>query len=64
MYSKVYFVNENYEILAEHLGKDCLGKEYDGNIPVENADGGVLTDLFKFYQKQIESKTLFTKWTS
>ncbi|XP_070501699.1 retinaldehyde-binding protein 1-like [Chironomus tepperi] len=51
---RVHFVNQKYEILAEYMGKDCLFKEYDGNIPVENADGSVLTDFFKLYEKQFE----------
>ncbi|XP_070501696.1 retinaldehyde-binding protein 1-like [Chironomus tepperi] len=51
---RFYIVNEKYEILADHMGKDCLDKDYEGNIPVDKVEGKVMLDYMKLFQKQFE----------
>ncbi|XP_070501695.1 retinaldehyde-binding protein 1-like [Chironomus tepperi] len=51
---RVHFINQNYDVLAEYMGKECLGKEYDGSLPVEHADGKVFVEFLKLYEKQFE----------
>ena len=49
-------MNQQYDVLAEHMGKECLGKEYDGGLPVEHVDGKVLLEYLKLHEKQFECK--------
>ena len=49
-------MNQQYDVLAEHMGKEFLGKEYDGGLPVEHVDGKVLLEYLKLHEKQFECK--------
>lgn len=40
------------------MGKECLIKEYGGDLPVEFATGKVLVDFLKLHEKMLECKIL------
>jgi hypothetical protein len=53
-FHQMRFVNQQYDLLADYMGKECLGKEYDGGLPVEHVDGKVLLEYLKIYEEQFE----------
>lgn len=51
---RIHFINKKYDILAENLGKNCLPKEFGGELPVDFVDGKLLADFLKLFDNQFE----------
>jgi hypothetical protein len=43
-------------VLCNAVGKENIGKNLGGNLPVEDVEGKVLADLLEIYSEKFESK--------
>ncbi|KAL7052221.1 hypothetical protein ACKWTF_004823 [Chironomus riparius] len=55
---RVHFINQDYKALVKFMGKDCLTKEYGGDLPVDYPSGTVLVDFMKLHEKLFKIKNI------
>ncbi|KAG5668865.1 hypothetical protein PVAND_016785 [Polypedilum vanderplanki] len=51
---RIHFLGNDWEKLADFLGKKCLMKKFNGELDAEDVDGKLLADLLGMYSHRFE----------